>query len=215
MLYSGDRLRTARWLLLVAVAALGSFLAGLVLPRIVGLSLTVFSPPPIRSSGVVTLNRGLADDGFVTVGSLQDDKVKLINHEGNVVHTWDLGYPLAGMATMGSAGNLIYLGQLPEWTANPASQPGIGGIAGVVRNCSWDGHVVWSLEDRYVSHDFAQLPDGEIATLEMAPVPPEVAQQIPGGIPDSEQGGRMWEDQIIEIDPVTGAERVVFDPGST
>jgi Arylsulfotransferase (ASST) len=202
---------TRPWLLLFAVGVAGAYLAGLVSPAVLGVTNGIFMPPPLRSTGVVTYDRLRADTGYVVDGVINDRTVQLISKDGKVVHSWHLPYPLEGTATMDADGSLTYIGLLPKWAADRADQPGLGGAAGLLQRLTWDSQVVWTFTDEDIHHDFTELPDGTLATLRMQPVPAAEAAQVLGGAPGTEQRGTMWADQIVEVDPKTRAERVVFD----
>lgn len=198
---------TRRWLLLLAVGVAGGYLAGLLSPGALGMIGGAFAPPPILASGVVTFDRAHTDTGYVTVGVIPAQSVDLVAKDGRIVHTWHLPHPLAGMATMDPDGSLLYLGKMAGDTGGPK-----GGAAGVLERISWDSQVLWTMRDPLINHDFAELPDGRIAVIRWDRLSPELASQIPGGIAGSEfTGGVTWGDQIVEIDPTTQMEEVVFD----
>ena len=204
---------TRKRALAMAVAVSGSYLVGLLSPGMFHVALPAVPSPPIVATGVVTFDRQLADDGYVTVGVLFDQTVNLVAKDGQVVHSWHLPYPLGGMATMSPDGSLLYLGKLPNWSGGVA-HPSAPWFPEILQRLAWDGRVIWTHHDELMHHDFAVLPDGTIATFRLTALPAASAARVPGGIPGSEDGGTMWTDQVIEIDPATGAERVVFDYGT-
>jgi Arylsulfotransferase (ASST) len=207
----GGPLATRWWVLVVVIAAAVAFAAGLFGPGALGVTISVFAPPPIRSSGVVTNDQAHADGGYVTVGVLNDQRVDLVAQDGRVVHSWQLPNELAGTATMDANGDLTYLGRLQKYVDDPPTD--VPNASGMVQRLDWDGNVIWTFEDDLIHHDFTQLPDGTLATLRHTVLPAADAARIPGGIPDTELVGRMFVDQIVEADPTTGDELVVFDIG--
>jgi Arylsulfotransferase (ASST) len=200
---------TRRWLLVLAVGVAGAYLAGLLSPAIFSLTGTIYAPPPVEASGVVTYDRPSADSGYVSVGVLFDHQVQLIGKDGTVVHSWTLDGPLADMATMDPDGSLLYM-PAPPATTSGSKLPGAFGL-GVLRRVDWGGRVVWSFDDPLLTHDFSELPDGMIAALRMEPLPADISSRIAGGTPGTEVNGVMWANQIVEIDPKTKAEHAVFD----
>ena len=201
---------TRRWVLVIAVCVTGAYLAGLLSPRAFGLTGGLLAPLPVEAGGVVTLDHDRVDTGYVTVGVIADKTVQLISKDGHVVHSWALDYLLAGTATLDPDGSLIYLGSTTPPKTGP-QPPQLAGRAGILQRISWDGTVVWSLEDLFITHDFTELPDGTIAVLRLSKVPAEVAAKVSGGVPGTELDGQMWGDQIVEVNPRTNAEKVVFD----
>jgi Arylsulfotransferase (ASST) len=198
---------TRRWLLVLAVGVAGAYLAGLVSPAVFGLTNAFFAPPPVEASGVVTYDRANTDNGYVSVGV--DQTVQLISKAGAIVHSWTLESPLHGMATMYPDGSLLYMGVPPAGTSG-AKFPGAFGAA-VLRRVDWNGHLVWSFDDSLLTHDFVQLPDGTIAALRLEPLSSAISSRVAGGTPGTELNGVMWANQIVETDPKTKVERVVFD----
>ena len=198
---------TRRWVLIVAVAASASFLVGLLLPGAFGIEFSLFKTRP----EVVTYDRAAADDGYVSVAVLNDQRLDLVAKDGRVVHSWHLPYPLAGMAQVDADGSLLYLGKLEKWIPpNVVTVPGNPG--GVLQRLDWDGNVVWTFDaDDVIHHDFTELPDGTIAVWREAPLPAAMAAHVTGGVSGSEFKGEVWADQIVEIDPATGEEQLVFD----
>ena len=199
--------RLGRWALLVAVIAGVMFLAGLIAAGAFGVGRSLFRPE-IGASGVVTFDRAKTDDGFVSTGVMNDDVVNLVAKDGEIVHSWPLRNGLVGMAAMRPDGSLIYMSNPPD----VASQlPAAFGADGSVEQLGWDGQVQWTVTDPLFSHDFTELPDGTLAVLRLSKLPPDLAARIPGGIPNSELDGQVWGNQIVEVDPATHQERVVFD----
>ena len=164
----------------------------------------------VAASGVVTFDEALADDGYVLSGVQGGKAVQLLAKSGRVVHSWTLDHSLSGMVAMDAAGSLLQLGHGPQPTdqPNPEANAGAGGI---IERLRWDSRVEWSFEDPFINHDFAELPDGTIAVIRTSNLPASIGSRIVGGVPGSELDGRMWGDQIVEIDPTTNQERVVFD----
>ena len=199
-----------RWLLVVAVVGSGMYLAGLVTTTPHATFRTAFGGTQIGSGGVFAVDETRVDSGYVSIGVLGGNAVDLVAKSGEVVHTWRLDHKITGMATMDADGSLLYLG-LAHQQADGPTLPANAGSAGIVQRIAWNSAVAWSFEDPLINHDFAELPDGTIAVLRWSVLPTSIADGIAGGIPGSEQDGRMWGDQIVEINPATKQERVVFD----
>ena len=201
---------TRRWVLLAAVIGAGGYLGGLLTPSVVGITTVSYTALKADAGGVVTYDRLRADNGYVTVGVMGDRLVNLIAKDGSVVHGWSLTHALNSMATMGSDGSLLYLGDDPSVTG-PLGFPAYFGAGATLERVAWHGGVTWSFTYPGITHDFTELPDGTIAALALSKVPADVASRIGGGIPGTEASSGMWGDQILEIDPATNHYRVVFD----
>ena len=199
-----------RWLLVVAVVASGMYLAGLVTTSAFDIGRNAFGRPTPTGSGLFFSDPAQADNGYVSIGVLGGTSVQLVSKSGDVVHSWQLDHALTGMATMDTDGSLLYLGLDPQPAGGP-TVPANAGNAGIIERLGWDSTVTWSFQDPLINHDFATLPDGTIAVLRWTDLPATLSDSIVGGIPDSEVDGRMWGDQIVEINPATKQERVVFD----
>ena len=203
--------RSARHRLLVlAVSIAGAYLVGLLSPVVFGLTAGIYAHPSAKGSGVITFDEARTDTGYVTVGVISDQTVKLVAKDGRVIHAWHLNYPLAGTSTMYPDGSLLYLGTAPPPASGPPP-PFLAGRAGILERLSWDGTVTWSFEDAFTTHDFTELPDGTLAVLRLSVLSTGFASRVPGGAPGTELNGQMWGDEIVEIDPVTKQEKVVFD----
>ena len=162
-----SRFRTPRrQILVVSVAIAGGYLAGLLSRGPSDVTEVVYVPTPVGVGGVVTLDPTRADLGYVSIGVIAGNTVKLVAKDGQTAHTWTLGHALAGMATMRPDGSLMYLGNLPPPQGRPQPPP-IAGRAGIIERVAWDGAMAWSFEDALVTHDFAELPDGTVAVLRM------------------------------------------------
>lgn len=168
------------------------------------LQLWFSDPPAIRVN-----DASMTDSGFVLATPLGENDPVLIDHSGSVKHRWTLPDGVAAMAAVLPDGTLMYTAAAPP-DAEKMS-PGLPLSLGLAR-VSWDGKLLWRLDDPLVHHDFDVLPDGTVAGLRWTPLPDDFAQRIGGGIPGTEFKGQTWADQIVEFNPDTGKERVVFDP---
>ncbi len=179
--------------------ALSGFIIGLVV-LLASSSASAFPSDP--ETGVSILDLGAVDPGYVLfTPQLGDDSmgtggvVYLLNVYGQPVHTWAIDTAPGLYAQLLPNGNLLYGSQVDREVVIPA---GGGGKLSII---DWDGDEIWSYRNDYLHHDFEMLPDGNIAVLIYAKMPPSLAEQVQGGLPGTElEDGSMWSDAIIEID---------------
>jgi Arylsulfotransferase (ASST) len=200
---------TGRWLLVIAVVAAGMYLAGLVTTSALDVGRAALGQSQVGASGVITFDAGRADNGYVTTGVLQGRTVDLVAKDGTIVHSWKLNYDLWGTATLYPDGSLEYMGSAPAGDQG-GLPPGLAATSELER-LDWDGNTLRLIEDPEFSHDFTELPDGTLAVLRVNELPPDLVKRIPGGVPGTEADGRMWGNQIVEVDPTSHNEQVVFD----
>jgi hypothetical protein len=158
--------------------------------------------PSDPKTGVTILDTEKVYPGYVLFTPLLGDSsmgtegvVYLINVRGEVVHTWTKDNAPGEYAQLLPNGHLMYAGQSEKDVDVP---PGGGGL---LEELDWDGNVVWSYENDFMHHDFEPLPNGNVASLVYAKIPPSLAEQVQGGLPGTElEDGSMWSDSIIEID---------------
>ena len=113
------------------------------------------------------------------------------------------------MALLDPDGSLLYLG-LPSDAAIGATPK--SAAPAILERLAWDGQVLWSFDDPSLSHDFAELPGRD----DRSPPPSRAANGAFGSASmvahrAREADGAIWGNQIVEIDPRTNNERVVFD----
>lgn len=136
-------------------------------------------------------------EGYTLFNQLQSSTSYLIDHEGQVVHTWEGGFAI---------GNSLYLledGRLLR-TADPGGNPvfGAGGDAGLIEIYEWDGTLAFSFlySDSTVRahHDVALLPSGNVLVL--AWEGRSEAQSLAAGRDPAlltSQG--LWPEHIVEV----------------
>ena len=163
---------------------------------------------PKQGPNDIVVRSGVSDT-YVLVAPEHSDNPKLITHQGKVVHEWHLPRKTIGKVQLLPDGSLMYFAESEPSDNVPVRPGGAYGIG--LRRVDWDGTELWSYDNPYVHHDFAVLPDGTVTALESAPLPSNLAERLPGGVPGTEIGGQVWADRIIEIDPSTNATRTVFD----
>jgi hypothetical protein len=126
----------------------------------------------------------------------------LIDHTGQIVHSWD---------TDEAAGQSNYLlddGHLLRPTAGyEASTPFSGGGAGgAVEELDWDGTVLWryvyASDDVLQHHDIELLPSGNVLLIAwegVSKVEAMAAGRDAAGLP----ADGIWPDHVVELDPTT------------
>ena len=139
-------------------------MAGMIpaLVLLAGLSLAApFRQEPEQERRGLILRAEGAFDGYTLFAPLRSSVMRLIDMDGNVVHTWHTAN--AGYAVLLENGNLLALGSPHE--KNPRFHgPGVSG--GLLQELDWDGNVVWSHrvsdENQQMHHDVDVLPNGNL-----------------------------------------------------
>lgn len=153
----------------------------------------------------VLLKSDLAFEGYTLFAPLIGNAAYLIDLDGDVVKSWELEGTTSQVPYLLENGNLIY-----QTGANSAMLPlfgEVGGVAGGMREYTWDGELVWSFEyagDTYIQHhDIEPLPNGNILMIAWEAIPSEEALAL-GMNPDLlPEGDTIWPDHIVEVDPRT------------
>ena len=132
-------------------------------------------------------------------------KVYLIGNQGNVVHTWQMPYAPGNYGYLTDRGTLFYNGKVFEHSERFISrQPWKGGA---VLEADWQGSILWEVRHPDHHHDGVRLRNGNVLLLCLTQVPPSIAAQVRGGIPETEHKGEMYADYLVEM---TTAGRVVW-----
>ena len=134
----------------------------------------------------------------------------LIDHSGRVINSWTNDNRVANSVYLNDKGDLIR-------TINPGSGSNIsaGGAGGRVERWSWENELEWSwshISNAYrLHHDIEVLPNGNI--LMIAWEAKSSAEVIAAGRePGTFQGGALWPDKIIEVEPFgTGGGNIVWE----
>lgn len=164
-------------------------------------------PSPPESLTGVQLNDAAAFDGLTLFAPLISQHIYLINLEGDVVKSWDLE---ANVATSQEPYLLPNGNLLVQTGANSSMLPlfgQVGGVAGGLKEYSWDGDLLWSYDyagDTYQQHhDIEPLPNGNILLVAWEVITAEEALAL-GMLPDRiPEGDTIWPDHVAEIDPQT------------
>ncbi len=141
-------------------------------------------------------------EGYTLFAPMQSTTTYLIDMGGQVVHTWD---------NTNTAGSCVYLLEdgtiLRTYYETNLVFPRRQG--GLVQRIAWDGTVLWdfdySNDEHHQHHDVEQLPNGNILMIayEFKTFEEAVAA---GRDPDTIDLGNLWEETIVEIEPVGDKE---------
>lgn len=82
---------------------------------------------------------------------------------------------------------------------DPKNYP-TGGRTGIIQKLDWSGKKIWEYKNDLAHHDFAALPNGNVAVTVWQKIPKNISDKIKGGVAGSEFKGDIWGDQIVEVD---------------
>jgi hypothetical protein len=155
--------------------------------------------------------------GFTLFTPLTAEKtVYLIGLDGGIVHTWEMPYPPGLYGYLTDAGTLFYNGKVLEgivgsiWTQpsrRAGDETGASGRfivtqpwkSGIALEADWRGRILWEIRHPDHHHDAVRLHNGNVLLLCMAPIPPELAARVPGGLAGPEHNGEMYADYLVEM----------------
>ena len=152
-----------------------------------------------------------ACDDYVLFATLNSSVVRLIDLDGNVVHSWETNG--VGHAVLLDTGNLLVRGYVPN---SRFQGPGVDG--GLLEEFDWDGNLVWSHvvndEHQQAHHDFDVLPNGNLLYV-VTGVPLEGrGDRDEAGIPRRSMREGMWPDGIVRGTTAAGRRRGRKSSGS-
>ena len=151
---------------LLSVVAAATFGAAYLFayPTIFPTGTTIYKPANSYSSYILVPDHsslGNHPDPKVQATSTVPDDIRLIDMNGNVVHTWKVAPNFNKRARLLDNGHLVYAG--PDRT---------------IYEYDWDGNVVWTHEGIGAQNDFRVLPNGNRLLLAHQPIPDEFQRRV-------------------------------------
>ena len=144
--------------------ALGSVAVPAAYPTIFPTGTTIYKPAKAHSSYILISDRsttGNHPDAAVRAESRVPDDVRLIDMNGNVVHSWTVAPTFNKRSRLLPNGHLVYAG--PNQT---------------IFEYDWDGAVVWTHEGIGSINDLRVLPNGNKLLLAHQPIPDDFQRRV-------------------------------------
>ncbi len=149
---------------------------------------------------VTVYKKGKAYEGYTLVSSYTSTDLWLIDMEGNYVHRWMMPDTPRNHGIFLPNGNLLYAVAQPMQEDNPDLPRQWGLSAGLIE-VDWDGDLVWKYVDILQHHSFYRMKNGNTLYCKAMRVPDEIASQVKGGVPGSEDRGMIFADGVTEVNP--------------
>lgn len=154
--------------------------------------------------GLTYYNPMKAFNGYNLFWPMGSKDCWLMDMQGRFVHRWRMPFPPGLHAYLMPNGNLLGACRVKEPQEYPYGWgPEFNGCGGLLFEMDWDGKIVWQLEVSGQGHDHTPMANGHILYMAYEPkgnVPDEIAARVKGGLPGSEQQGKIWGDTLIEVD---------------
>lgn len=133
-------------------------------PSVYPTGTTIYKPSEAHSSYILISDHsttGNHSEAAVRAQGAIPDDIRLIDMNGNVVHTWTVAPNFNKRSRLLPSGNLVYAG--PNRT---------------MYEYDWDGDVVWTHQGIGAQNDFRVLPNGNRLLLAHEPVPWEFQRRV-------------------------------------
>ena len=148
-------------------------------------------------------------DAFTLISA--NTKAYLINNCGEVVNEWTSAYIPGNAVYLLPNGNLLRAGRVQDNSSDIV----FGGQGGIVELFDWDGNLIWSFlynsNQERQHHDVFPMPNGNVLIL-AATVISSVEAILAGRDPNSLPENRLYNEQIIEVEPIgTNQANIVWE----
>ncbi|MBN2380630.1 aryl-sulfate sulfotransferase [candidate division WOR-3 bacterium] len=168
--------------------------------RAVLVLLTVFASVMQADYGERTVGLLLSEEGsypgYTLFSPMSYTTTYLIDHEGNLVHSWESEYRPGLMAYLSPDGYL-YRSIVTDYTP-------IVPLGGGVEKLDWDGNVLWHYELKNSHHDIEILPSGNV--LMIACEIKDSVQTVEAGADPEKVHNKVYSEYIIEVEPQGATE---------
>ncbi|KAF2668844.1 hypothetical protein BT63DRAFT_389045 [Microthyrium microscopicum] len=157
-----------------------------------------------RGVGLKGVDHNKVSPGYVVYAHLTSTgTVRVVDNNGNEVHSWNLPLRPGRHARILPDGSLAYNGVHPEGPDLFTMWQKYRG--GVMIKVSPAGKILSEYRDPYAHHDQHHLDNGELIYTTVEPLTSAAAATISGGIPGSEAPNNIvYGDCIKHVDPSTG-----------
>jgi len=150
---------------------------------------------PVPPTGLTAWDPELACPGYTLYCHIQGGPfVYLLDMHGEPAMTWDVGVK-PHYAELLPHGNILLLANTPDDSTHTMEN------AFVLLEFTWDGQKVWEFNRLNIHHDFARMPNGNTLVLGREQIPKDIAERVKGGVPGTEQDGKMMGDFYAEVTP--------------
>ncbi|MFC2062441.1 hypothetical protein ACFLS8_00610 [Chloroflexota bacterium] len=158
---------------------------------------------PWQKHGVTGYTPDKACQGYTLIAPFTSHYAWLIDMKGNYVHVWKLKSQPRNHAVLLPNGNLLYAsaGPLPPPADRSFPQVGSWGKGGGLVELDWESNEVWTYKDKFQSHSFYRMDNGNTIIPRITRVPDTLAVKLKGGTPGSEDRGIIWSDGLHEVTP--------------
>ncbi len=194
-----SKFRSNRAWIIASVAFVAAIYAGIYYAVIAPFTqpVSIYKTPAIRNASRMQTGYTLIAPYNNALNSDPQNKgdVYLLDMLGREVHEWKTPKQVLS-AKLTPQGNLIVAMEPTEFEVQ---YPG-GGNTGDLQELDWNGKVVREYKNESMHHDFALLPNGNIAVVSWEKLPGVIARNVKGGIRGSELNGDVWSDAILELD---------------
>jgi hypothetical protein len=148
-------------------------------------------------------------NAYTLLSPINSNETYLINNCGQVVHQWSSTFTPGASVYLLENGNLLRTGKI----ANSNFQ--FGGVGGKIELFDWDNNLLWEYTHSSTTftqhHDIYPLPNGNILMI-VATIMPEAEAIQAGRDPAKLQQGEVFNEQILEIQPVgTNQANVIWE----
>jgi len=153
--------------------------------------------------GTIAYDPDLYTEGYTMIYPHNQNRAMLLNACGEVVHDWtiDADRRPGNTAYLQPNGDLIMTSR-PAAVGDDAIWAGGGGAT--IERRTWDNDILWSFtannDSLRLHHDFTVTPEGNVIAICW-----EVIDSLEcianGRNPELLQGGELWSDKLIELQP--------------
>ncbi len=151
--------------------------------------------------GVTFYDTSRAYNGYTLFAPKGCKDVWLMDMQGRMVHRWTIPALPREYGRLLPNGHLVYSCKGDEEKRIRAGVPELAGRSGLVREVDWDNNLIWEYEDPFAHHDFCRMENGNTMLLRYVQVPHEIMVKIQGGLPETEDNGKMWCANFNEVTP--------------